>query len=107
MRIVVELYERPVPMLEMSTRPAGVPLTNQQAMTIAGWWGTAGSILGRFVVTGQGDHLELLAEIVAIMVENHPRDEDNIRDLFDLYAWVTLTAENYLRSSSAVRRARR
>lgn len=95
MRIVTEPHKQNVPMLDMTTRTPGVPLTAPEALTIAEWWGTSGSALRELVNTGKADHIELLAEVLEIMTESHPRDAGNVRDLFDLYAWIMLMAEFY------------
>jgi hypothetical protein len=75
---------------EVNARRAGEVLTDAQALAIAAYWqspGTVGSVLAELASTRQADAPELLADIARTVATDRPTAGD-LRQLLDLYAWA-------------------
>lgn len=77
---------------QVSERPRGRVLTNQEARTIASQWASrVGFAMAGLADTGAADSAALLADITSTMVDvSMHRNEPCYRDLCDLYAWSVL-----------------
>lgn len=77
---------------EVNARRAGEVLSDAQALAIASYWqssGTVGSVLAELASTRQADLASLLSDIAGTVRTERPSGGD-LRQLLDLYAWAVI-----------------